>query len=71
MLEPGAAVGPTDTASGWLGLRVGIDVGGTMCKICYLETPQREVRAAPCYVQNVKSTRCPPSTSEFGLDWSI
>jgi hypothetical protein len=39
----GGAVEPTDEHAGWLGLRVGIDVGGTMCKICYLETPPREV----------------------------
>eukprot|EP00036_Acanthoecidae_sp_10tr_P015626 CAMPEP_0206286686 /NCGR_PEP_ID=MMETSP0106_2-20121207/727_1 /ASSEMBLY_ACC=CAM_ASM_000206 /TAXON_ID=81532 /ORGANISM="Acanthoeca-like sp., Strain 10tr" /LENGTH=301 /DNA_ID=CAMNT_0053717213 /DNA_START=1 /DNA_END=903 /DNA_ORIENTATION=+ len=42
--EPGAAgpaaeLDPVDERpAGWLGLRVGIDVGGTMCKICYLET---------------------------------
>jgi hypothetical protein len=57
----GGAVEPTDEHAGWLGLRVGIDVGGTMCKICYLETPPREVGHSTTAVQ-CALTALSPST---------
>jgi hypothetical protein len=36
--------GPYVRPTGWLGPRVGIDVGGTLVKVCYLETFPWKVR---------------------------